>query len=212
MTVVITCEDPEEEIVARMMYNVGFALTCWGHVEEKLAEFYVALCVPKDARSEAVVTTFSELRTVEQKIQMIRKVMRQVLYNVCFNEFRGRIEKKLNRLVRLNETRNEIAHGRVLWGGFGGATGPKFGPFYLEAVHMRREFMSATKVVTDAVKIQSVWTPEELHDKAFSLREGMTIGDELLVEFDRISEEMPEAFHTGGWLTMPRGIPPSANR
>ncbi|KTW09637.1 hypothetical protein [Sphingomonas sanguinis] len=212
MAIMITSEDPEEQLVAQMMYNVGYAMTCWGHVEEKLAGFYVGLCVPKGGRSEAMVATFAELRTAEQKIQMVKKVMRQVLYNVCFNDFRGRNEKRLNRILRLNEIRNQIAHGRILYGGFGGAMGPKFGPYYIEAVHMRREFMAATKVATDAVQKQAIWTPDELHDKAYSLHEGMSVADEMLADFDKLVLDMPEAFHTGGWLVMDRGIPAAPMR
>ena len=68
--------------------QVGRALTSWAITESTLSQFYCMLVCGKNAPADGAITTFSELRSFDERKSLIVKCLDQVLYPNQFNAFR----------------------------------------------------------------------------------------------------------------------------
>lgn len=179
---IIKGADESETTVAQMCFHVGHALSLWYQVEENITYFYALLMGPEGGFSDGAIATFQALHTLDQKISLTTKVMAQVLYPDELEKFRTKAKAKLNRIRTLNEVRNKIAHGRIVWDEFGAYDGPKFGPYFLRSAYMRADFMKSVGVATSVVRQSELWTLPDLQKKANSLAEGRDLSIKLMAE------------------------------
>jgi hypothetical protein len=133
--------------LVRCHIQVGRALSIWATVESVLAEYYCMLACGRKSPIDAAVTTYSELRSFDDRKNIISKCLDQVLYPKEFDEFRKNCKSKLNRIRNLSELRNKIAHGMAAKDEDDGIV--KFYPYYNHAILHRK--MAISRIMPNCV-------------------------------------------------------------
>lgn len=204
---IIKGETDNDTTVAQMCFFVGQALSIWYQVEENVTYFYASLMGPEGGFSDGAIATFQSLHTLDQKITLAIKVMSQVLYQDEMESFRTSAKKRLIRIKTLNETRNKIAHGRIVWNEFGAYETPKFGPYFIRAAFMRADFMKAKKIATSVVSQPELWSLPELVERVESLSEGRTLSIDLMGDLREALSANADILRKAARLLLDPGIP-----
>lgn len=178
--------------IATMQFLVGFGLTRWHFVEQDLTMIYLSLVCGENAPVDGALSTFSGIKTVEAKIDTVKKTLAQVLYQDEFADFRTAANKKLNRISIINGKRNNIAHGMATTLIEGDEEVPYFLPFYNLPGHFREKAYVENNVATSVIKRQPKLTVEELRELVDGLQEGVELSRSLLADLiDFYERERP---------------------
>lgn len=199
---------PDETTIAYLQYLVGFALTRWHFVEQDLTMIYLTLSCPTGAPIDSALATFTNIQTVDAKLNVLRKVVDQVLFQDEFADFRKRAKKGLNRVGTLNDQRNKIAHGMAkMLEDDAGIEKPYFLPFYNIPGHYRERALTSRKMHTGIIKRQEKWDFLQLVNVVESLREGPEISHELLTDLGALYRTQKATLLKAGRMTLDHGLP-----
>ncbi len=190
--------------MAAFYIQVGRGLSIWAITENALSEMYCMIVCGQMSPAEGAATTFSLLRSLEDRINIITKCMDQVLYPSKFDTFRKDSKRKLNRIRKLAETRNKIAHGAALRV----ADGVNFFPYFMRAENMRVAGLhQKLGHHPSTVKKPPIWNKDELTEKVDSLMEASSIAHELIADLQALYEENSELLQDTTRMFARRGLP-----
>lgn len=204
----IEVESEAQVEIAHLQYLVGFALTRWHFVEQDLTMAYLFLTCPKNSPVDGALTTFTNIQTVDAKINCLRKVLDQVLYQDELKDFRKSAREKLNRIQKLNELRNKLAHGMATnVAQEDGQEVPRFLPFYNIPTHHREMALTSRRWHTSVIKRQEQWDIEKTREVVESLSEGFDVAGALVRELLELFEVREATLLDAGRMTLDHGLP-----
>lgn len=203
----IEVSGPTEAVESTHYYiQVGRALTTWAITESVLSEFYCMLVCGKNTPADGAITTFSELRSFDERKGLISKCLDQVLYPNEFNTFRKSAKKRLNRIQTLSQIRNKIAHGAVLKHHEVGRI--LFYTYYMDATdHRQRGLAKMHGGPPSIVKNPIKWDLSELAQKAKSLEEAHALAKDLVSELSEQYKENSELLKGTARMLLRPGLP-----
>lgn len=198
--------DPRTVAALPYYIEVGRALTIWALTENQMSEFYCMLVCGRNSPADGAITTFQTLRSFDDRRNLILKCLNQVLYPNEFNDFRRQIRTKLNKIQKLSETRNKIAHGAVFeqdeTGNF------YFHPYFIEAVKLRQEGLKRIHGQhPSTVSKQLRWNLEELIEKVALLDEALVLASELISDLAAQYEEHSKLLQGTTRMLLNPGLP-----
>jgi len=201
----VTIEGQGSDLAA-FYFQVGRALTIWAITENTLSEYYCMIVCGCMTPAEGATTTFSELRSFDERRNIIAKCLDQVLYPNQFDTFRKESKKKLNRIKTLSETRNKIAHGATIKDLDSGSV--DFYPYFVRAHNVRQEGLEKKLGhYPSTVKNPLIWTRNELTKKVDSLLEANSIASDLLSTLDGLYEENSKLLKDTTRMFARQGLP-----
>lgn len=191
---------------AHYYIQIGRALTTWAITESELSEYYCMLVCGENAPADGAITTFYELRSFDERKNLISKCLDQVLYPDQFNTFRKDAKNKLNRIQTLSQVRNKIAHGAVLEHRDVGEF--LFYPYFIDAIGFRQRGL--TKLYgshPSTVKKPITWSLKELSKHAKSLEAAHAIAKDLIAALKEQYEENSELLKDTTRMLLRPGLP-----
>ena len=203
----VRSENPVAAQVGSMQYLVGFGLTRWHFVEQDLTMIYLLLCCPANVPVDGPLTAFENIQTTEGKINLLQKILAQVLYQNEFVDFRREAKKKLVRIQKINKKRNKIAHGMTNTLVEEGQETAYFLPFYNLLSHFRENSLTKRGFLTDIVKRQEKWDLRKLHDVVEELEEGPLLSKKLLDDLNTLYVVHRNILEDAGRMTLESSLP-----
>jgi hypothetical protein len=168
--------------IAQYWLAVGRALTTWADVESSLAEFYCNLVVGRGSPIDGALATYSILESFQQKMSILTSCFDQMLYIKEADALRTSVKIRFKRLLKLNETRNKIAHGGAQQSS-DNADEYKFHPFLSLMKEKRYDVITgANETVPSIIKKPTIWDISELVEHVDSLDEAQDIVDSLTAD------------------------------
>ncbi|GEM_PF-2703196 len=156
--------------------------------------------------SEGAVTTFANLRSFEDRRNLIINCLDQVLYPDPFNEFRKACKKELNSLLKLSQIRNKIAHGAAFSNTESGEF--LFHPFYMHAISYRQKgLLEMHGKHPSAVKTPIQWDIDTLTENAAKVEDAVPIAIELVNKLRQQYEENEALLRDTTRMLLRPGLP-----